>query len=180
MTEKKDIRINLDSNIWGPSGWFFCDSICLSYPNKPTKQQKQYYKNFFYSLEYVLPCMKCRIHFKEFLKRFPLNDHILSHKKYLIMWFLHAHNNVNRIKEVERKSTNAPSIPIKEIKLKDYYDYYNQKYNMNVKKDTCIDTCDINSIKPKQYNFKSISVILFGIIIALSLYILRSLQNKKL
>ena len=167
MIEKNDIRINLDPNIWGPNGWFFCDSICLSYPNNPTKKQKEQYNNFFNSLEYVLPCMKCRIHFKEFIERFPLNDHILSHKKYLIMWLLHAHNNVNKINNKN------------EIKLKEYYDYYNLKYNMDVTKDTCMDTCDINLIKPKKYNFKSLSIIFFGIIIGLSLYILRSLQNKK-
>ncbi len=163
---EKDIRINLDSSIWGSFGWFFCDSICLSYPNSPTDEQKEHYRHFFNSLRYVLPCQKCRHHYTEFIKRFPLNDFILSNKKYLIMWLLHAHNNVNKINNK------------KEITLKDFYKYYNLKYNIDVQKDTCIDTCDINSIKTKKYNFKYISVILFAIIIALSLYILRILQKR--
>jgi hypothetical protein len=30
------MRNNLNPKIWGPSGWFFIDSIVLSYPDNPT------------------------------------------------------------------------------------------------------------------------------------------------
>ena len=72
------MRVNLNSDIWGAHGWFFCESICLGYPDKPTKEDKQQYKNFFYSFPYVIPCYKCRLHFSEYIKKYPLNDKILS------------------------------------------------------------------------------------------------------
>ena len=92
-----DIRTDLKSNIWGPHGWFLFDSICLSYPNNPTKTYKDQYKYFFYTLPYILPCNKCRTHFKEYIQKYPLNDNILNSKNNLIKWIISAHNNVKRI-----------------------------------------------------------------------------------
>ena len=71
------MRIDLPSEIWGPSGWFFIDSICLSYPNNPTELEKKQYRKFFYSFPIILPCSKCRIHFNEYIEMNPLNDEIL-------------------------------------------------------------------------------------------------------
>ena len=58
MSLSKDIRIDLDPNIWGSAGWFINDSICLSYPSNPTDIDKQQYRNYFYSLPFVLPDRK--------------------------------------------------------------------------------------------------------------------------
>ena len=134
-TQSKDIRIDLDSKIWGPKGWFFIDSIVLSYPLNPTKIEKDQYKNFFYTFPIILPCAKCRVHFNEYIIKYPLNDQILSSK--------------------------------------------------NIKKDNCVSTCGLKQINNhyKQRNnyeqtFKLLSIILFGVIISLSLYILRSMQLK--
>jgi hypothetical protein len=74
-------RVNINSDIWGPKGWFFLDATILGYPDKPTEQEKKGFLNFLNSLEVVLPCNKCRIHFKEYIKKNPLNDKILSSKK---------------------------------------------------------------------------------------------------
>ena len=169
MSLSKDIRIDLDSSIWGPNGWFFIDSICLSYPLNPTFSEKEQYKNFFYSFPVILPCFKCRIHFNEYLMSNPLNDQILSSKDNLINWILTAHNRIRN----------------KSIGLEEFYSYYNNKYNINVQKETCKTTCGL-----KQYNnlhnnhnnhnikqYKLISILLFGIIIALSLYLVRINQK---
>ena len=161
--QPKDIRIDLESSIWGPNAWFFIDSICLSYPLNPTNNEKKQYKKFFYSFPVILPCFKCRIHFNEYLLDNPLNDHILSSKDNLINWILGAHN---RIRD-------------KPIRLEDFFSYYNNKYNINVKNDACISTCGLK--QPNNYNnnnkYKLISILLFGIIIALSLYLLRTNQK---
>jgi len=169
MSLSKDIRIDLDSEIWGPSGWFIIDSICLSYPSNPTVLDKQQYKNYFYALPYVLPCTKCRKHFNEYITNNPLDEYVLQSRDNLIKWILNAHNNVN-------KNNNKKYIGIEE-----FYSFYNSKYKMDVKKDTCKNTCGFknvndksnNIIQKKDPNYKVLSIILFGIVIALSLYLFR-------
>lgn len=161
----KDIRTDLKPEIWGPHGWFLFDSICLSYPNNPTKSDKDQYKNFFYSLPHILPCSTCRNHFKEYIEKYPLNDYILQSKNNLITWILSAHNNVKKINNKNK------------ITLKEFYNFYNKNYKMDVKNETCSKTCGLKH-KPLNNNndFKGLSIILFGIIIALSLIIIR--QNQ--
>ena len=161
----KDIRIDLDSKIWGPNGWFFIDSICLSYPLYPTESDKQQYKNFFYSFPNILPCAKCRMHFNEYINKNPLTDDILNSKETLIDWILNVHNKIRN----------------KIISKEEFYTYYNDKYKVNVKSDTCQTTCGL-----KQYNnhsnsnnhYKYISIFFLAVIIALSLYLLRSNQKR--
>jgi hypothetical protein len=179
MNVPKDIRTNLNPEIWGPFGWFLFDSVCLGYPIYPTNDEKQQYKNFFSSLPYILPCIKCRYHFNQYMIKYPLNDYILNSKDKLIKWLLHAHNNINKINNKY------------EISLKDFYSYYNKKFNMDIKNDTCNKKCNlkqielniqdfnnINPVKLIKYNFKYVFIILFGILIALGLYTLR--QNQVL
>jgi len=82
-------------SIWGPYIWFTIDTICLSYPEKPTKKEKKNYKNFFYSFRYILPCDICKKHFKKYIKKNPINDEILSSKNNLIKWNINLQNNIN-------------------------------------------------------------------------------------
>ena len=165
-------RTDLNSDIWGPSGWFFAESICLAYPNNATLEEKKQYKKFFYSFPKILPCSKCRKHFFEYITTNPLTDNVLSSKENLIIWILNAHNNVNRINSKKR------------IELKDFYEYYNDKYKMDVKTETCKVKCGLNNPEIKEnfvdniYDFKLISIVLFGIVVSLSLYIFRQLQIR--
>lgn len=46
-------RIDLSPEIWGHNGWFFLDSICLSYPLNPSNEMKENCKSFFI---YYLKC----------------------------------------------------------------------------------------------------------------------------
>jgi hypothetical protein len=56
------------SSIWGPQLWFTLHCISFNYPIKPTPTDKQNYRTFFESLQYVLPCGACRTNFAENLK----------------------------------------------------------------------------------------------------------------
>jgi hypothetical protein len=154
-------RVDLNSSIWGPSGWFFIDSIVLSYPKKPTDEQKQEYKKFFSSFSTILPCEKCREHFGKYLKKYPLSSKILESKDNFIIWILAAHNNIRKNK----------------ISLKEFYDYYNEKYKLDVKNSTCKVSCSLtnNNINDEI----KLSTVLFAIIIALSLYLFRLQECKK-
>ncbi len=86
--------MNLNPEIWGPHGWFFLESIILSMPEKLTPKLVPVYKNFFESLQYLLPCQKCRIHYAENLKKHPLSDEIVSQKNSMIKWIIKIHNEV--------------------------------------------------------------------------------------
>lgn len=81
--------------IWGPHGWKFIHFITLGYPNLPTNEEKQKYFNFFYSLQYVIPCSSCGENFKKHLELYPLTDEILSNKIKFINWGIKMHNLTN-------------------------------------------------------------------------------------
>lgn len=117
-------RVNINSDIWGPKGWFFLDTIILGYPDKPTMDEKMAFMNFLTSLKIVLPCEKCRNHFTEYIKKNPLNDIILSSKKKLVEWILECHNNVRRL---QKKQT---------LTLDDFYNYYSKQINLDIDKVT--------------------------------------------
>jgi hypothetical protein len=179
-------RISLDPEIWGGKGWFFLDSICLAYPDNPTEEEKKQYKNFFYAMPIVGPCNKCRQHYKKFINKYPLNDTILKSKENLILWILSAHNNV-------RKINNQ-----KQISLKEFYEFYNNIYKTDVKLVGCKDKCELTTLPDKMFKTKEhmkqdshiesytkqnspnnfFSLIFFGVIIALSLFMYRSIQLK--
>jgi hypothetical protein len=87
----------MDPDSWGPPAWIFLHSVTLTYPLKPTKEEMKNYYNFFMSLQYILPCNKCRYHYKQNLIKYPLSKDILSSKKKVIKWLYDIHNNINRM-----------------------------------------------------------------------------------
>jgi hypothetical protein len=118
--------MNLNPKIWGPHTWFFLDSIMLSLPNKLNNEQQNIYKNFFTSLQYILPCEGCRDHYAENLKQYPLTEQILSNKENMIKWLLNIHNSV-------RKQNKTIPISIKQF-FEYYYKQYDDKKNKQNKK----------------------------------------------
>lgn len=171
-TESNNItRIDLNSEIWGPAGWFFSESICLAYPKNPSMEEKIQYKNYFYSFPYVVPCNKCRYHFLQYINKYPLTDNILSSRLKMIIWILGAHNNVNRMNNKNN------------ITLDKFNKYYNDKYKMDVNNDTCKikcglnlnskpakKTCDISNSNSNANNPFVFLIILFGIMTILMFF----------
>jgi hypothetical protein len=147
--------MNLNPKVWGPHGWFFLDSIMLSLPNKLNHEQKNIYKNFFTSLQDILPCEACREHYKQNLIKYPLTDVVLSKKENMIKWILNVHNNVRR---------DAKKIP---ISINQYFEYYNKHYD---------DNYNYNNKKiSKDCNFKYyISIIIILILILVIFYKFKS------
>lgn len=145
--------MNLNPTVWGPRGWFFIDSIVLSLPNKLNYEQKNIYKNFFTSLQDILPCEGCREHYKQNLIKYPLTDEVLSKKENMIKWILNVHNNVRR---------DAKKIP---ISINQYFEYYNKQY----------DDENNNNRNSKVCNFKYyISIIIILILIIFIVYKFKS------
>ena len=104
----------MEPNIWGPPAWLFLHSITFNFPHNPTANDRQNYNNFFYSLQKVIPCPKCRRHYSENLKKIPIR---LQSRDDLIRWLIDIHNAVN-------KSTNKPT-----MSYEDVYEKYDKLYN---------------------------------------------------
>ncbi len=85
----------VDPKIWGSSAWKFLHYITLGYPSCPTDKDKENFKTFFMNLHLILPCKKCKIHFKENFDKKPLTDDILSSQKKLFMWLVDIRNSIN-------------------------------------------------------------------------------------
>ena len=89
--------MGIDTRIWGPHGWIFLHLVTLNYPNKPTITQKKNYKNFFESIQHILPCDLCKNHYTQNLNKYKLNNKALSCRKELTKWLVDIHNEVNDI-----------------------------------------------------------------------------------
>ena len=115
-----------NNNIWGPPAWIFLHTITFNYPNNPSEQDKQNYYNFFDSLKYVLPCDKCKKHYKENSR--DLKDNLNSRDD-LVKWLIDIHNEVN-------KSNNKRIYSYEEVN-NIYIELYNSGESdmMNIKKE---------------------------------------------
>ena len=84
----------MDPNIWGPVAWNYLHFLSISYPDKPTKIDIDNNKKFLRIFADILPCIKCREHFKSYIQSKDLDIELDSKQKYMkLVWNLH--NNVN-------------------------------------------------------------------------------------
>jgi hypothetical protein len=85
----------ISPDAWGSHGWKFLHSVTLGYPDHPTPIDKNHYRTFFDSLQYILPCLKCSRNLSEHYQKLPLTDQVLSSKASLVKWGIDLHNIVN-------------------------------------------------------------------------------------
>lgn len=78
----------MDTKFWGKDGWKFLHSIVYSYD----ETNSPYYKKFFNSLQYILPCIYCRRSFKKYIKEDQVDT---TDKRSLTSWLYRIHNRVN-------------------------------------------------------------------------------------
>jgi len=104
-------KISFNPELWGNHGWVFLQHVALSYPNQPDKQTKQNYRDFFYSIQNILPCDTCSINYKNHIQKIPI-DHYLKNSNTLFSWIIKIHNEVNKI--TNKKMLN-------ENKVKQFY-----------------------------------------------------------
>lgn len=102
---------------WGPNLWRSIHYVALGYPEFPTYEEKENYKQFYINLQYIIPCKFCRIHYAENLTELPMIDLYLDTQIRLFEWTVMLHNKVNRM------------LNKKEYTLKEAYDLY--KLNTN-------------------------------------------------
>ena len=85
-------RSNYNPTIWGPKGWFFLDTIILSYPINPDSNHKKIYRDFFNNVGKMLPCEGCRNNYSTHILINPLLEYNLKSRDTLIDWWISIHN----------------------------------------------------------------------------------------
>ena len=88
------MQIKFEQSDWGPQAWSFIHYIALSYPDNPTEEDKNNYKDFYINLQNVLPCPKCASNYKDNLERIPIDTSLVGNKE-LFKWTIDIHNMVN-------------------------------------------------------------------------------------
>jgi hypothetical protein len=85
--------IDLPPSVWGPIFWNTMHIITLGYPVQPDEQTQTAAKEFFYSLQFLLPCDICKAHYKKHITESPPKT---ESQKELIHWAFDLHNKVNQ------------------------------------------------------------------------------------
>jgi hypothetical protein len=81
---------------WGPFFWHTIHIAALGYPSNPAYAHKKAAKEFFESLQTLIPCGICRKHYSEYLEKFPITPH-LDKREDLFKWTVLVHNEVNKM-----------------------------------------------------------------------------------
>lgn len=96
---KKDFSSGdgFQTSIWGPLIWTALHTISFNYPVNPTPEDKTHYKDFIYSLRYVLPCKYCRINLTKNLKQKPLLNCHMASRETFSRYIYELHELVNKM-----------------------------------------------------------------------------------
>ena len=79
---------------WGPAGWKFLHAVALSAPAQTTASERHDYETFFRSVGAVLPCPRCRAHYRRAYEDRP--THTFDSKERMSRWLVQVHNDVNQ------------------------------------------------------------------------------------
>ena len=79
---------------WGPNLWRSLNAIVRNFPKEPDDDTRQYYKTFFKTLGFILPCKKCSTHYNNYINGVKF-DTVLQNRESMIKFIIDFHNNVN-------------------------------------------------------------------------------------
>jgi hypothetical protein len=85
------------TTVWGPSTWHLLHTMSFNYPVYPTCEDKRNYRDFILSLQYVLPCSKCRKNLKENFKKLPLKMSHMENRQKFSLYVYKLHELVNKM-----------------------------------------------------------------------------------
>jgi hypothetical protein len=85
------------TKIWGPIIWTALHTISFNYPINPTNEDKIHYKEFIYSLKYVLPCKYCRINLTKNFVQKPLLMCHMKNRETFSRYIYELHELVNKM-----------------------------------------------------------------------------------
>jgi FAD-linked sulfhydryl oxidase len=82
-------------NVWGPFFWHTMHVAALGYPKEPSYTEKKAAKEFYESLQFMLPCGVCREHYAKHIQANPIST-FLDRRADLFRWTIMVHNEVNK------------------------------------------------------------------------------------
>ena len=142
----------MDPTVWGPRLWFVIHTIALNYPDNPSYDQKRIHEDFFNSLVFLIPCDKCRIHYRQHINNNPVVNH-LKNSDTLFRYTIDLHNEVN-------KSLGKKIYSYEEV-AKIYRNHYNKPYS-------------VKNIKNKIFNVRNLIILIVLIVIGVLIKVYRN------
>ena len=111
--EKNDFSSGegFQTSIWGPLIWTALHIISFNYPVNPSLENKKHYKDFIYSLRYILPCKYCRINLTKNLKQKPLLMCHMKNRETFSRYIYELHELVNKMLD---KNSNLTYCDVRE------------------------------------------------------------------
>lgn len=101
MKDENMEKSGVNTLVWGPKAWAFLHAITFRCPEKECDYvtRKSIY-DLFSSLKELLPCSKCRDHYREYMEDpttgiLDMNSSHLSNRDSLSRWLVDLHNDVN-------------------------------------------------------------------------------------
>lgn len=94
------MSVDPNPKVWGPVLWKKLHSVTFNYPlqideNNPNDVElRNRVRKLFMELKTAIPCRKCRLSYREFIKRYPIEPH-LNGQYSLSKWLYDIHNMVN-------------------------------------------------------------------------------------
>lgn len=84
-------------NTWGPSCWHFLHCVGFTYEERATSSDRVAMYAFLRSVGDVLPCKRCRAHYKEHIATHVRGAHapVLAGREALSAYLVAMHNDVN-------------------------------------------------------------------------------------
>lgn len=86
--------MHVPPEVWGPFFWHAIHIVALGYPQEPTYGDKKSAKEFFESLQLLIPCPVCSKHYTSHLAKLPISASLDSRTD-LFRWTIDLHNEVN-------------------------------------------------------------------------------------
>ena len=83
--------------VWGPSLWHFLHMMSFNYPVKPSKEEKKHYRDYVFSLQYILPCHFCRVNLTKNFKLFPITDAVMKSRDSFSRYIYELHELINKM-----------------------------------------------------------------------------------
>lgn len=85
------------TSVWGPALWHSLHIMSFNYPVNPSQEDKNHYRDYILSLQYVLPCKYCRQNLKTNFKSLPLTMEQMKSRDSFSRYIYELHELVNRM-----------------------------------------------------------------------------------
>lgn len=89
--------MSISKEIWGPATWNVMYAFSHALPDVLDEEKKQII-NLFTSIMMLLPCNECKSHFKGYMERKPIEEHVGTREE-ILKWVGDLHNEVKAMSD---------------------------------------------------------------------------------